>query len=219
MKIVVMGAPGSGKGSQCPAIVERYGVCHLSTGDMLRAAIKNKTPNGMKAKDVMDAGKLVSNEIVFDIVQDAMKSPECERGWVLDGLPRTLEQAQMMDKLGFGVQRVLGLDVPDEVIIKRVCGRWIHQPSGRVYHTEFKPPQNPGKDDVTGEPLMQRSDDTKEICEKRLTTFHEQTKPIYDYYREKRIFDLLDGNRSFQAVKASVQSLLDKYFKPVVAQQ
>lgn len=215
MKVVLMGAPGSGKGSQCPAIVERYGICHLSTGDMLRAAIKNQTPNGMKAKEVMDQGKLVSNEIVFDIVQDAMKGPECNRGWVLDGLPRTLEQAQLMDKLNFGVQRVMGLDVPDDVIIKRACGRWLHVPSGRIYHTEFKPPKIEGKDDVTGDALTQRSDDKKEIVEKRLKTFHEMTTPIYDYYREKKMFDLIDGNRSFEAVKLSIAKLWDKYFQPV----
>ena len=214
MKLVVMGAPGSGKGSQCPAITERYDICHLSTGDMLREAIKNKTANGMKAKDVMDQGKLVSNEIVFDIVQDAMSSEKCKKGWVLDGLPRTLEQAQMMDKLNFGVQRVIGLEVPDQVIVKRVCGRWMHVPSGRIYHTEFKPPKIPGKDDITGDALTQRSDDKKEIVEKRLKTFHEQTKPIYEYYREKRIFDLVDGNRSFQAVRDSILGLLDKYYKP-----
>ena len=214
MKIVVMGPPGGGKGTQCPNIVERYGVCHLSMGDMLRAAVAAKTANGVRAKEVMDAGKLVSNEIVFDIVRDAMAAPACERGWVLDGLPRTLEQAKLMDKLGFGVQRVLAFDVPDEILVKRLSGRWTHQPSGRSYHTEFHPPKVEGKDDVTGEPLTQRADDTAAVVTKRLATFHDQTVPIYDYYRQQRMFDMIDGNRAVKTVKAAVFQLLDKFFKP-----
>ena len=144
MKIVVMGAPGCGKGTQCPAMTERYNVCHLSTGDMLRAAVAAGTDNGKRAKAAMDSGSLVTDDIVFGIVKDAMQAPECQEGYIIDGLPRTLTQAKKMEASGIAVDKVISFEVPDEVIVKRTAGRWIHRQSGRSYHTIFNPPKVAG---------------------------------------------------------------------------
>lgn len=209
MKIVVMGAPGCGKGTQCPAMVERYNICHLSTGDMLRAAVAAETENGKRAKAAMDSGALVTDDIVFGIVKDAMKAPECKEGYIIDGLPRTLHQAKTMEKEGIAVEKVISFEVPDEVIVKRTSGRWIHRQSGRSYHTEFAPPKVAGKDDVTGEPLMQRPDDKEEVVRKRLVTFHNEVDPIHDYYKQQGKLSVIDGHRKMDAVRSTIFSILD----------
>uniref|UniRef100_A0A6U4Y006 Adenylate kinase active site lid domain-containing protein n=1 Tax=Neobodo designis TaxID=312471 RepID=A0A6U4Y006_NEODS len=209
MKIVVMGAPGCGKGTQCPAMVERYNVCHLSTGDMLRAAVAAETENGKRAKAAMDSGALVTDDIVFGIVKDAMQAPECKEGYIIDGLPRTLTQAKKMEQSGIAVDKVISFEVPDEVIIKRTSGRWIHRQSGRSYHTIYNPPKVAGKDDQTGEDLMQRADDKEEVVRKRLVTFHQEVGPIHEYYKSQGKLSVIDGHREMMAVRSTIFSLLD----------
>ena len=209
MKIVLMGAPGCGKGTQSPYVQERYGLCHLSTGDMLRDAVTRKTANGLLAKDAMDAGKLVSDDIVFGIVKDSIKNPECRYGYILDGFPRTLKQAQMMENAGEKVDKVIEFNVPDDVILERTSGRWIHKASGRTYHEVFRPPQNPGKDDVTGEPLYQRHDDRREVCEKRLDIYKQETQPLSDYYNKSGVYSMINADRTVDEVRKSIAALLD----------
>lgn len=213
MKIVVMGAPGCGKGTQCPAMVERYNVCHLSTGDMLRAAVADGTENGKRAKSAMESGALVTDDIVLGIVKDAMQAPECKEGYIIDGLPRTLGQAKLMQESGIEVDKVISFEVPDEVIVKRTAGRWIHRQSGRSYHTIYNPPKVAEVDDVTGEPLMQRGDDKEEVVRKRLVTFHNELGPIHDYYKAQGKLSVIDGHREMQAVRTTIFSLLDPMFK------
>ncbi|CUE70249.1 adenylate kinase, putative [Bodo saltans] len=187
-------------------------ICHLSTGDMLREAVANKTENGLRAKAAMDSGALVTDDIVFGIVKDAMKAPECSKGYIIDGLPRTLEQARRMEETGIKSDKVVSFDVPDEVIIERTSGRWIHRASGRTYHSTFAPPKTHAVDDLTGEPLMQRPDDRKEVVVKRLELYHREVNPIKDFYRSMGIFSSIDGNRPMQAVRETLASILDPVF-------
>lgn len=203
-----MGAPGCGKGTQSPILVEKYNICHLSTGDMLRDAVSRQTENGIRAKQAMETGQLVTDDIVFGIVKDAMKKPECEKGYIIDGLPRTLEQAKKMDEAGIEVDKVLHFDVPDDVIIARTSGRWIHRQSGRSYHEMFHPPKVAGKDDITGEDLMQRADDKKEVVVRRLEVYHKEVGPIKEYYDARGIFAAINGNQVKEAVSNCVAQAL-----------
>ncbi|CAC9535714.1 adenylate kinase [Leishmania donovani] len=209
MKIVLMGAPGCGKGTQSPYIQDRYGLCHLSTGDMLRDAVARKTANGKLAKDAMDSGKLVSDDIVFGIVKDSIKNPECRYGYILDGYPRTLKQAQMMEDAGEKIDKVIEFSVPDEVILERTSGRWIHKPSGRTYHEVFRPPKTPGKDDITGEDLYQRPDDRREVCEKRLDIYKNETRPLADYFIKEGVYSMINANQTIDEVRKAIAALLD----------
>ncbi|ESL09624.1 adenylate kinase [Trypanosoma rangeli SC58] len=209
MKFVLMGAPGCGKGTQSPFITQRYGVCHLSTGDMLRDAVAKRTSYGMKAKATMDAGGLVSDDIVFGILKESIAKPECKYGYVVDGYPRTLRQAELMEEAGEKVDKVILFDAPDEVIVARTSGRWLHRSSGRTYHEVFLPPKVQGIDDVTGEPLTQRADDTKEVVKKRLETYRKENEPLIAHYKEKGVFERLDANRPVEAVRKSVMAILD----------
>ncbi|EKF32773.1 adenylate kinase, putative [Trypanosoma cruzi marinkellei] len=209
MKFVLMGAPGCGKGTQSPFITERYGVCHLSTGDMLREAVAKQTEYGKKLKAVMNTGALVSDDIVFGILKEGIARPECKYGYVLDGYPRTLRQAQLMEEAGEKVDKVILFDAPDDVIVSRTSGRWMHRASGRTYHEMFRPPKVHGKDDVTGEPLIQRADDRKEVVEKRLEAYRKETEPLINYYMKKGVFERIDADRSVEAVRHSVMSILD----------
>ncbi|CAG9581723.1 putative adenylate kinase [Leishmania major strain Friedlin] len=209
MKIVLMGAPGCGKGTQSPYIQDRYGLCHLSTGDMLRDAVARKTANGKLAKDAMDSGKLVSDDIVFGIVKDSIKNPECRYGYILDGYPRTLKQAQMMEDAGEKIDKVIEFSVPDEVILERTSGRWIHKSSGRTYHEVFRPPKTPGKDDITGEDLYQRPDDRREVCEKRLDIYKNETRPLADYFTKEGVYSTINANQAIDEVRKIIAALLD----------
>ncbi|KAF5221681.1 putative adenylate kinase [Trypanosoma cruzi] len=209
MKFVLMGAPGCGKGTQSPFITERYGVCHLSTGDMLRDAVAKQTTYGKKLKAVMNTGALVSDDLVFGILKEGIARPECKYGYVLDGYPRTLRQAQLMEEAGEKVDKVILFDAPDDVIVARTSGRWMHRASGRTYHEMFRPPKVHGKDDVTGEPLIQRADDRKEVVEKRLEAYRKETEPLINYYMRKGLFERIDADRSVEAVRQSVMSILD----------
>jgi len=184
MRLILLGAPGAGKGTQANFIKEKYNIPQISTGDMLRAAVKAGTPLGLEAKKVMDAGGLVSDEIIIGLVKDRLKQPDCAHGYLFDGFPRTIPQADAMKEAGVGIDYVLEIDVPDEAIIERMSGRRVHQPSGRTYHVKYNPPKVEGKDDVTGEDLIQRDDDKEETVKKRLGIYHDQTEVLVDYYNK-----------------------------------
>ncbi len=182
MKLILLGAPGAGKGTQAAFITEKYGIPQISTGDMLRAAVKAGTPLGLEAKKVMDAGQLVSDEIILGLIKERLKQPDCAKGFLFDGFPRTIPQAEALRTQGVDLDYVLEIDVPDEEIIKRMSGRRVHTASGRTYHVVFNPPKVAGKDDATGEDLIQREDDKEETVKKRLEVYHSQTKPLVDFY-------------------------------------
>lgn len=182
MKLILLGAPGAGKGTQANYIKEKYGIPQISTGDMLRAAVKAGTPLGVAAKKIMDAGGLVSDDIIINLVKERIKEADCAKGFLFDGFPRTLPQAEAMKLAGVAIDYVVEVDVPDNEIIKRMSGRRVHTASGRTYHIVFNPPKVAGKDDITGEDLVQRPDDTEETVKKRLEVYHQQTKPLVEYY-------------------------------------
>jgi len=184
MRIILLGGPGAGKGTQANYIKERYQIPQISTGDMLRAAVKAGTPLGKEAKVLMDAGKLVSDEVIIGLVKERIKEADCQNGFLFDGFPRTIPQADAMKAAGVPIEAVVEIDVPDAEIIKRMSGRRVHLASGRTYHVVFNPPKAEGKDDVTGEPLIQRDDDKEETVRKRLEVYHAQTEPLVDYYKK-----------------------------------
>ena len=182
MRLILLGPPGAGKGTQATFIKEAFGIPQISTGDMLRAAVSAGTPLGREAKQVMDSGKLVSDEIIIGLVNDRLRAPDCRNGYLFDGFPRTLPQARAMRDAGVAIDYVLEIDVPDEAIIERMSGRRTHAKSGRTYHVKFNPPKTAGVDDVTGEPLIQRDDDREDTVRKRLEVYKAQTRPLVDYY-------------------------------------
>jgi len=184
MRLILLGAPGAGKGTQANYIKEKYNIPQISTGDMLRAAIKAGTELGLAAKKVMDAGQLVSDDIIIGLVKERLKEGDCANGYLFDGFPRTIAQADAMKESGVNIDYVLEIDVPDEMIVERMTGRRTHQPSGRVYHVKFNPPKVEGLDDVTGEPLVQRDDDLEETVKKRLAVYHNQTEVLLGYYNK-----------------------------------
>jgi adenylate kinase len=183
MRLILLGPPGAGKGTQAKFIREKFGIPQISTGDMLRAAVKAGTPLGREVKKVLDAGQLVSDDIIIGLVKERLKDLDCRRGYLFDGFPRTIPQAEAMQQAGVPLDYVLEIDVPDDEIITRMSGRRVHPGSGRVYHVKFNPPQTADRDDVTGEPLVQREDDREETVKKRLEIYRTQTRPVVDYYR------------------------------------
>jgi len=182
MRLILLGAPGAGKGTQAAFICQKYGIPQISTGDMLRAAVKAGTPLGLAAKKVMDSGALVSDDIIIGLVKERLAQPDCAKGFLFDGFPRTIPQAEAMKQAGVKLDYVLEIDVPFEAIVERMSGRRSHPGSGRTYHVRFNPPKVSGVDDVTGEPLVQREDDKEETVMKRLQVYAEQTRPLVDYY-------------------------------------
>ena len=182
MRVILLGGPGAGKGTQANYIKERYKIPQISTGDMLRAAVKAGTPLGVEAKKVMDSGGLVSDDIILGLVDERIKDPDCANGYLFDGFPRTLAQADALKDKGVKIDAVVEIDVDDNEIIKRMSGRRVHLASGRTYHVVFNPPKEEGKDDETGEPLIQRDDDKEETVRERLSVYHDQTEPLIDYY-------------------------------------
>jgi adenylate kinase len=183
MRLILLGPPGAGKGTQANFIREKFAIPQISTGDMLRAAVKAGTPLGVAAKKVMDAGQLVSDDIIIGLVKERLKQGDCAKGYLFDGFPRTIPQAEAMKAADVGLDYVLEIDVPDEEIIMRMSGRRVHPASGRSYHVKFNPPKAEGRDDQTGEPLVQRDDDREDTVRKRLEVYRSQTRPLVDYYR------------------------------------
>jgi len=182
MRVILLGAPGAGKGTQATYIKEKFNIPQISTGDMLRAAVKAGTSLGLEAKKFMDAGGLVPDEVIIGMIKERIKETDCKDGFLFDGFPRTIPQAEAMKQAGVDIDYVVEIDVPDEEIIKRMSGRRAHLPSGRTYHVIFNPPKVAGKDDITGEDLVQRDDDKEETVMKRLEVYHSQTKPLVEYY-------------------------------------
>ena len=182
MRLILLGPPGAGKGTQATFICAAYGIPQISTGDMLRAAVKAGTPLGLAAKKVMDSGALCSDDIIIDLVKERLKADDCASGYLFDGFPRTIPQADAMKDAGVPLDFVLEIEVPDETIIERMSGRRVHPASGRIYHVKFNPPQVEGRDDQTGEPLIQRDDDREDTVRKRLDVYRAQTRPLVDYY-------------------------------------
>ena len=211
-RLILIGPPGCGKGTQSPKIKADHCLCHLATGDMLRAAVAAKTPNGIKAKQAMESGALVSDDIVVGIIEEAIKKTECRNGFILDGFPRTVPQAKMLDEMlgkkGAAVDSVLDFQIPDEVLVERIEGRWIHAASGRSYHTKFSPPKVPGVDDVTGEPLVKRKDDNAATLKSRLDAFHAQTQPVIDYYTSAGRVKVINANKASKDVESQIESAL-----------
>jgi len=198
--MILMGPPGAGKGTQAPKIKEKFCACHLATGDMLRSQVAKKTPLGREAKKIMDQGGLVSDEIMIDMIQNELENnKECANGFILDGFPRTVAQAERLDSMLEAkkqkLQHAVELKIDDGLLVSRITGRLIHPASGRSYHKVFNPPKEPMKDDVTGEPLIQRTDDNAETLKKRLSTYHQQTSPVVAYYQKTGIWQPIDASQ------------------------
>lgn len=220
MRLILLGAPGAGKGTQAKLITEKYHIPQVSTGDILRAAIQQGTPLGKKVKEIVESGRLVPDEIVIQLVHDRVNQPDCQRGFMLDGFPRTVAQAEALHREA-DIDAVIEIDVPDEEIVKRLTGRRIHPGSGRIYHLIYQPPKTAGQDDISGEPLIQRADDSEETVRKRLGVYHAQTSPLRDYYEHYKkhhgenapAYTRIDGTRSVDEIKAEIVSVLDKLRK------
>ena len=213
MRAILLGGPGSGKGTQARFITEKFCIPQISTGDMLRAAVKEGTPLGVEAKKVMDAGQLVSDQIMLGLIKERIVFDDCKNGFLLDGFPRTIAQADGLAGMGINIDHVIELTVDDEEIVRRLSGRRIHLGSGRTYHIEFNPPLRDNLDDETGEPLVQRKDDSEETVRKRLAVYHEQTKPLVGYYRKKAqerllIYSAIKGVGKVEEITAKVLAAL-----------
>jgi len=211
-RLVMFGPPGSGKGTQAPKLSDEYCWCHLSTGDVLRSEIKKGSDLGKKVQGIMAAGQLVPDDVVIDIIKGTMGTPECKRGLILDGFPRTMEQAKKLDDMfasqGSKLDKVISLEIDDDVLLDRLEGRRIHEPSGRSYHLKYNPPKVAGKDDVTGENLIQRPDDKREVIQKRIATYHKFTKSVLDYYANTGILKKINANQPIEKVNKAVDATL-----------
>ena len=215
MKVLLLGAPGAGKGTQAQFITREFGIPQISTGDMLRAAIKAGTPLGLEAKKIMDAGGLVRDDIIIGMVKERIAQPDCAHGFLFDGFPRTLAQAEAMVAAGVDLDAVVEIDVPDAAIVERMSGRRVHLPSGRTYHVKYNPPKGAGKDDETGEDLVQRDDDKEETVKKRLAVYHEQTEVLVDFYSKLTgehapRYIKVDGTQPVETVKENVITALQR---------
>jgi adenylate kinase len=213
MRLILLGGPGAGKGTQANYIKERYGIPQISTGDMLRAAIKAGTALGMEAKKYMDAGQLVPDDVIIGLVKERIQNPDCNQGFLFDGFPRTIPQADALKAAGVKIEAVVDIDVPDAEIINRMSGRRVHLSSGRTYHIIFNPPKVKGKDDATGEDLIQRDDDKEETVRKRLEVYHAQTEPLIDYYKKWEASEAKDAPKYIRIEGiGKVEEIRDKVF-------
>lgn len=217
MRIILLGAPGAGKGTQAQFISQQFSIPQISTGDMLRAAVKAGTPLGLAAKKVMDAGQLVSDDIIIGLVKERITQDDCKNGFLFDGFPRTIPQAEAMQAAGVEIDQVLEINVADEEIVKRLSGRRVHPGSGRVYHVVYNPPKETGKDDVTGEDLVQRDDDKEETVRKRLEVYHAQTAPLVNFYQQlassgkaNTRYAKIEGVGSVDSITAAIKAALQK---------
>ena len=220
MRILLLGMPGAGKGTQAQFLIDKYGIPQISTGDMLRAAIKASAPLGLEAKQYMDKGALVPDHIVIGLVKQRVQEPDCPDGFILDGFPRTIPQADALRAAGIDIEFVIEIEVGDQEILRRMSGRRVHLGSGRIYHVEFNPPKVPGKDDVTGEPLIQRPDDSEETVKQRIATYHSQTKPLVNYYLNRAASG--DPRAPYYVNiygRGSVEHIRDKIFAALVTKQ
>ncbi len=214
MRMILLGAPGAGKGTQARFLTEKFGIPQISTGDMLRAAVKAGTPLGLKVKGVMDSGGLVSDDIIIDLIRERITQPDCVRGFLFDGFPRTIPQAEALRDAGVTIDHVLEIAVDDEEIVSRMSGRRVHPASGRVYHDLHNPPKVSGKDDETGEDLIQREDDKEDTVRHRLALYHSQTKPLVDFYQKLSAatgtprYSRIEGVGSVSEITARVQAAL-----------
>jgi adenylate kinase len=208
MRLILLGGPGAGKGTQANLVKDKYRIPQISTGDMLRAALKEGTELGLKAKEYMDAGKLVPDDVIIGLVKERIKEADCESGFLFDGFPRTIPQADAMKEAGVPIEAVVDIDVPDEEIIKRMSGRRVHLASGRTYHIVFNPPKEEGKDDETGEPLIQRDDDQEETVRKRLDVYHAQTEPLVGYYKDPK-YIRIEGVGKVNEIRDQIYAALD----------
>src|SRR5687767_6332849 len=209
MKLILLGPPGAGKGTQAGILSKKFAIPQISTGDMLRAAVKAGTPLGVAAQKVMDAGQLVSDDIIVGLVTERLKAADCRRGYLFDGFPRTIPQAEALARAGVALDYVLEIDVPDEEIIVRMSGRRTHPGSGRVYHEKFNPPKRAGRDDVTGEPLVQRDDDREDTVRKRLEVYRRQTRPLIAHYEKQPVkYRRISGLGTLEDVSARALAAL-----------
>lgn len=214
MRVILLGAPGSGKGTQAQNIIRDFNIVQLSTGDMLRAAVASGSEVGKQAKTAMEAGALVSDDIVVNIIRERIQLPDCSGGYLLDGFPRNVAQAKKLDEMlqesNQSIDHVVCLEVDDDTVVRRITGRWVHSGSGRSYHVEFNPPKVSGKDDVTGEDLTQRSDDNENTVRDRLATYHGQTSPLVEYYQERGCLKTLNGLDAPDTVYQQIKVLISK---------
>lgn len=208
MRLGLLGSPGAGKGTQAKFICEKYQIPQVSTGDMLRAAMRAGTALGQEVSGIVNAGRLVPDELMISLVKERLHAPDCARGFLLDGFPRTIPQATALEAIPIHFDAMLEIRVPDDLLVERLSGRWVHPASGRVYHVVYQPPKQAGKDDVTGEPLIQRADDQEETVRQRLALYHHQTEPLVKYYADKGILIVIDGGKAVNEVTQQIFEVL-----------